>query len=59
MAMMSGLIEQKTPIMLMLLHLSGQPPGPAFYLREVFTHHLPPVVKKLFIFFNNFDFDDK
>ena len=59
MVMMSELIEKKMPIMLMLLHLWKQPPGPALYLRKVFTHHLPPVVKKPFIFFNNFDFDDK
>ena len=55
--MMSVLIENKTPIMLMLLHLWKQQPGPVRYFKKVFTHHL--VVKKPFSFFNNFDFDDK
>ena len=59
MPMMLELIEKKTPITLMLLHLRKQPPGPVRYLRKAFTHHLPPVVKKPFSFFKNFDFDDK
>ena len=46
MPMMLELIEKKTPITLMLLHLRKQPPGPVRYLRKAFTHHLPPVVKK-------------
>ena len=40
MTMMSELIEKKTPITLMLLHLWKQPPGSVRYLRKVFTHHL-------------------
>ena len=54
---MSELIEKKTAIMLMLLHLLKQPPGPVRYLKKVFTQHL--AVKKAFSVFSNFDFDDK
>ena len=49
---MLELIEKKTPITLMLLHLRKQPPGPVRYLRKAFTHHLPPVVKKNTLFFS-------
>ena len=54
--MISHLIE-KNPAN--YVHLWKQPPRAVRYLKKVFTHHLPPVVKKPFSSFSNFDFDDK